>query len=32
MLQRLKDLIQSIRDAYARPAIALDASPGPAPI
>jgi len=23
MLQRLKDLIQSIRDAYARPAVAL---------
>jgi hypothetical protein len=32
MLQRLKDLIQSVRDAYAAPAVALDASPRPAPI
>ena len=31
MLQRLKDLIQSIRDAYARPAVALGGAARPAP-
>jgi hypothetical protein len=31
MLQGLKDLIQSIRDAYARPAVALGGALRPAP-
>ena len=31
MLQRLKDLIQSIRDAYAMPAVALGGAVRPAP-
>ena len=31
MLQRLKDLIQSIRDAYAGPAVALGGALRPAP-